>query len=323
MNGVKLLGAAVAVAAVAACGGGSPSATGTASPEAAKPVTIKVGDVEGSPASFIAFGVQKGLFTQHGLDVKLSAQQGGATIVPGLVSGDLQIGGSNVVSMLLARSRGLKVQIIAPGTSVGSDPDKDFSAVVVPGDSPIQSAKDLAGKTIAVNTLKNVNDIVIKSYLQAQGADISAVKFLELGFPDMAAAIAQHRVDAALVIEPFVAVVVSQHARILFRPYVDAKPNLEIGTYSASESYIKQNPAVIKAFRDAAGQTAKYITDHPDEYRTALPSIAKVDPGLAAKVNLPVWRPQVDLDSLRFFADRMVRYGLVTSSPDVAAAVAA
>jgi NitT/TauT family transport system substrate-binding protein len=322
MNGVRLFGTALAVAALTACGGGSPAATRSASPAPAKPVTIKVGDVEGSPASFLAFGVQKGFFAQHGLDVKVSAQQGGAAIVPGLVSGDLQIGGSNIVSMLLARSRGLKVQIIAPGTSVGSDPDKDFAAVIVAGDSPVNSARELTGKTIAVNTLKNVNDIVIKSYLQAQGADISGLKFLELGFPDMPAAIAQHRVDAALVIEPFVATAVNQHARILFRPYVGAKANLEIGTYSASESYIKQNPAVIKAFREAAAQTAKYITDHPDEYRTALPSIAKLDPQLAGKVNIPVWRPQVDMDSLQFFADRMVQYGLVTSKPDVATAVA-
>jgi NitT/TauT family transport system substrate-binding protein len=284
--------------------------------------TIKVGDVEGSPAAFLTFGVQKGFFTGHGLNVQVVAQQGGAAIVPGLVSGDLQIGGSNVVSIFLARSRNLPVKIIAPGTSVGTDPAKDFAAVVVAGDSPIRSGRDLAGKTIGVNTLKNVNDVVIKSYLEAQGADDSSVKFSEMPFPAMPPAIKQHRIDAALVIEPFATTAQNQGARVLFRPYVEAKPNLAIGTYSATEKYIQENPEVVKSFQEGLAQTASYIAEHPDEFRTALTTIAKVAPDLAAKVNLPIWRSEVDMESLEFFADRMVRYGLLTTKPDVAAAIA-
>jgi len=320
---VALLAATLAT--VAGCGSGgtqAPGASGPSGPDKANPVTIRVGDVEGAPASFLAFGVQKGFFRDRGLDVQVVLQQGGAAIIPGLVSGDLQIGGSNAVSMLVARDRGLKVQIIAPGTSVGADPDKDFSAVIVAADSPIASARDLVGKKIGVNTFKNVNDIVIKSYLESQGADISALRFLELPFPSMVAAVAQHQVDAALVIEPFATTAQSQGARVLFRPYVSAKANLAIGTYSAAEEYIRQNPAVVKAFREAAAQTAGYITEHPDEYRGQLPTIAKLAPELAPKVNIPVWGPRVDMESLEFFADRMVRYGLVQTKPDVRAAVA-
>jgi NitT/TauT family transport system substrate-binding protein len=316
MRGLRMAAAAVLLVALAGCGSNQDSGS---APEV---TTIKVGDVEGSPAAFLTFGVQKGFFTDHGLNVQVVAQQGGAAIVPGLVSGELQIGGSNVVSIFLARSRNLPVKIIAPGTSVGADPAKDFSAVVVAGDSPIRSGRDLAGKTIGVNTLKNVNDVVIKSYLEAQGADPASVKFTEMPFPAMLAAVSQHRVDAALVIEPFVTTAQNQGARVLFRPYVEAKPNLAIGTYSATEKYVQEHPDVVKSFQDGLAQTATYVAEHPDEFRTALTTIAKVAPDLAAKVNLPVWRSEVDRESLEFFADRMVRYGLVTSKPDVAAAVA-
>jgi NitT/TauT family transport system substrate-binding protein len=304
---------------VMACGDRTEPAPG---PSEDKPIGIKVGDVEGAPASFLNFGVQKGFFAEHGLTVTVVQQQGGAAIIPGLVSGDLQFGGSNVVSMLLARNRGLKVQIVAPGTSVGTDPAKDFSAVVVPGDSRVATAKDLPGKTIAVNTVKNVNEIVLKSYVESRGAAPATLKYVELGFPDMLAAITQHRVDAALVIEPFATVAQSQGARVLFHPYVEAKPNLGIGTYSATEKYVHDNPAVVKAFREAAAQTAAHITAHPDEYRAALPTIAKVKADLAARVNIPVWGDRIDSASLEFFADRMVRYGLVTTKPDVSTAVA-
>jgi NitT/TauT family transport system substrate-binding protein len=315
---------AAASVAVTACGSGDDAPArpgGSATPGPAEPVTIKVADVEGSPYSFLAFGVRKGFFADRGLDVELSQHQGGAAIVPGLTSGEYQIGGSNIVSIFLARSRGLPLQIVAPGTSVGSDADKDFSALVVPADSPIASVRDLVGRRIAVNTLKNVNDIVIKSNLQSQRADISDLKLTEMPFSAMLPALAQGRVDAAMLIEPFVTIAQSQGARVLLRPYVGAKPNLAIGTYSATEGYIREHPGVVKAFQEAAARTASYITDNPDEYREALPTITKLDPALASKVNIPVWSSRMDMDSLRFFADRMVRYGLVTTAPDVAAAV--
>ena len=304
-----------------ACDGSEPATP--RAPDRASPVKIKVGDIEGAPASFLNFGVRKGFFTEHGLDVTVVQQQGGAAIIPGLVSGDLQFGGSNAVSMLLARDRGLKVQIVAPGTSVGADPDKDFSAVVVPGDSPITSARDLPGKAIAVNTFKNVNEIVLKSYLESQGVALDALKYTELGFPDMLAAVSRHRVDAALVIEPYATMAQNQGARVLFRPYVGAKPNLSVGTYSATEAYVRENPAVVTAFRAALAQTAGHIAAHPDEYRAELPEIANVQSDLAAKVNIPVWGQSVDKSSLDFFAERMLRYGLVKAKPDVDAAVAA
>jgi NitT/TauT family transport system substrate-binding protein len=306
--------------AVAACGGGTAPGAQTG-PSLTGAVAIKVGDIEGAPASFIAFGVQKGIFAEHRLTVELVIQQGGAAIIPNLVSGQLQIGGSNIVSVLLARGTHLPLKIIAPGTSVGADPNTDFSAVIVAPNSPMTTPKDLAGKKIAINTLKNVSEVALKASLEANGVDIATIKLVELPFPSMLAAVEQHQVDAAFVIEPFVTMARSHGARLLIRPYVESKKNLAVGTYSATEQYIQQNPAVLKAFQTAAAQTARYITEHPDEYRAALPTIAKLSPDLAPAVNIPVWNERVDTESLRFLADKMVSYGLIRNAPDVDAAV--
>lgn len=317
---------AVLLLAAAACGGSDGGDTAPGDQQGGQqgltePVAVKVGDIDGAPASFIAFGVQKGFFTEHKLDVELVVQQGGAAIVPGLVSGDLQIGGSNVVSILLARSTRLPMKIIAPGTAVGSDPDTDFSAVITAPDSGITTPKALEGRTVAVNTLKNVSEVTLKAYLEANDVDVSRIELIELPFPSMLPAVEKHEVDAAFVIEPFVTTAVSQGARVLFRPYVESKANLSVGTYSATESYIERNPAVVKAFQDAVAQTARYITDNPDEYRAALPAIAKLSPELAPTVNIPVWGERVDIESLRFLAEHMVSYGLLDELPDVDAAV--
>jgi NitT/TauT family transport system substrate-binding protein len=311
----------VALLAVACGGGGTAPGPPQTGASLSAPVAIKVGDVEGAPASFLEFGVRKGIFAEHRLNVEVVVQQGGAAVIPNLVSGQLPIGGSNVVTVLLARGRGLPVKIIAPGTAVGADPNTDFSAVIVAPDSPITTPKALAGKTIAINTLKNVSEVTLKAALQAVGADIAAIKLVELAFPTMLAAVQKHQVDAAFVIEPFLTMARGQGARLLLRPYVQSKANLGVGTYSATEQYIQQNPAVIKAFQAAVAQTARYISEHPDEYRAALPDIAKLSPDLAPTVNIPLWGERVDLESLRFLADKMVNYGLIRDPPDVDAAV--
>ena len=56
----------------------------------------------------IYLGKAKGFFDKQNLDIELSTQGGGAAIIPGVLSGQLQFGFSNVPSLLIAQSKGLK-----------------------------------------------------------------------------------------------------------------------------------------------------------------------------------------------------------------------
>ena len=80
----------------------------------------------------------------------MSTQGGGAAIIPGVLSGQLQFGFSNVPSLLIAQNKGLKFVGVAAGVSSTGNAGNDFCATLVPGDSPIKTAKDLTGKTVAV-----------------------------------------------------------------------------------------------------------------------------------------------------------------------------
>ena len=60
-------------------------------------------------------------------------------------------------------------------------------------DGPIKSGKDLEGKTIAVNTLKNICEVTIKASLEKEGVDVDKLKFTEVPFPDMLAALENGR----------------------------------------------------------------------------------------------------------------------------------
>jgi len=286
-----------------------------------KAATVRVSDTAGVPAAFLQYGVEKGFFKKRKLTVTVKPSQGGATVVPAVVSGSVDIGGSNLVSVLLAQSKGIPLKIVAPGTFVQAGPRRDFSAIVVAKDSDIRSPRDLEGKTLAVNTLKNVAEVTAKASLAKRGVDVSKVKLTEVDFPDMNAAVEQGRVDAAFVIEPFVTQGLKEGNRIVDRPYVGTKPGLQIGCYFASEKYLTGNADVVKRFHEAVAETGRAIAADPDAFRAFLPKASEIPPPAAEKAVLPAWKAESDRSSLDLTATLMQRYGITESKPNTSEAL--
>lgn len=274
---------------------------------------ITVAETAGTPLAFLTYGVQRGFFEQQGLDVNAEASTGGATVIPSLLSGDIDVAGSNMVSVMIAQSQGVPVTMVAAGTSTAQEPENDFSGLLVRGDSPIQRPQDLAGKRIAVNTLKNINDVVIFSALSERGVDISGLQLVEMPFPDMAAAVQRGDVDAGMLIEPFLTQGRAQGLRPVLRPYTELRPGLQIGTYAMTDQHIAENPDLVARFQRGVQQTADAIKADPQAFRAALPEIAEFDPDLAQRVNLPQWRGRTDRGSVELIKDGMLRYGLIES----------
>ena len=76
---------------------------------------------------------------------------GGAAIQPALASGALNIGWSNVVSTFQGHQEGFDYRFITSGALAKRGTNEVFG-VQVATDSPIQSAKDLAGNTMATTS---------------------------------------------------------------------------------------------------------------------------------------------------------------------------
>jgi NitT/TauT family transport system substrate-binding protein len=299
-----------------ACGGGDDGG------ESGEQARVRVQDTAGVPSAFLEYGVEKGFFKERELDVEVTPSQGGATVVPAVVSGDSDIAGSNLVSVLLAQGKDIPVKIVAPGTFVRGERSQDFSAILVAGDSDIRSPQDLEGKTLAVNTLKNVAEVAAKASLAKQGVDVSKIELAEVDFPDMNGAIAEGRVDAAFQIEPFVSLGVKEGHRVIDRPYVGTKPGLQIGCYFTSEQYLSENEDVVQRFREGVADTAAAIAEDPASFREFLPEASEIPPPAAQKAILPAWKAENDAASLELTAELMERYGVVEEKPDTSDAVA-
>ena len=308
--------AAVTAVLLAACGSSetpAPGATGEAAPD-----NVKVGVIPIVDVAPLYLGIKQGFFSDRGMNVTTESGQGGAAIVPGVVSGQFQFGFSNVTSLIIARSKGVPLKIVAAGNSSTGEAGKDFSEVLVKTDSPIQSAKDLAGKTVAINTLKNIGDTTIRQSIKKAGGDPTAVKFVELPFPDMPAALQEGRVDAVWVVEPFVTIAKDQGARIIASNLVDTSPDTQISAYFTSEQLQQQDPDLVKRFTEAMNESLDYAAANPDAVRAVLADYTKIDKDVANRLVLPKFPTEINETSLELLATLAAEEKLTDSKLDIA-----
>jgi len=310
---------ALLAATLAACGGDDDGGGASASPgsTSAELKKVSVGVIPILDVAPLYLGIQKGFFAEHGLEVTPQPAQGGAAIVPAVLSGSNDFGFSNVVSLLTARDKGVPLVAVAGGSSSTGDPAKDFNSVLVAEGSTLKSAKDLAGKRVAINTLDNIGDTTVRTAVEKAGGDPNAVKFVELPLPDMPAQLAAGRIDAAWTSEPFVTAIQAQGGRILFDALTDTYPNLQVATYFTSEQTKQKDPDLVKAFVAAVDQSLEYATAHPDEARAVVSTYTKIAPDVAAKVVLPGWPAQLDEQSLTAVGQAAKKYGTLKNDPDV------
>jgi NitT/TauT family transport system substrate-binding protein len=304
---------AACAAAVAACGGGGSGG----STKAGEPVTLKVGTIPIADVAPLYLGIKHGFFKAQKLTVKPVPAQGGAAIVPAVMSGSDEIGFSNTTSLLIAGSKGLPIQMIASGVLGAADRAHAWDGLFVPKGSAIANVKQLEGKTVAVNNLNNVGPLSINTALAAEGVDYHKIKYVEVDFPDMPAALAAHRVDAAWMVEPFVSAVKAAGGKELANPFEQTTPNLTIATYFATKQYIAENPDVIKRFKAAIDKSLQYAQTHPAEVRQIVTTYTKIPPAAAAHMSLPTWRSDMNVPTIQKTAQLAQKYGYTQKPADV------
>ncbi|MFK4040874.1 ABC transporter substrate-binding protein [Nonomuraea wenchangensis] len=319
-SALVLLTASVAalatVLSAAGCGGAEPAATGR--PGTSGPAKVNAGVIAVVDTAPIHLGLAKGFFREQGIDLTITPVQGGAAAVTGAVSGQFQFAFANVTSLLTAKQQGLDVKVIANGVSSTGEQGKDFSAVLVKPDSPIRSPKDLAGRKISVNQLKNIGDTTVRASVRKAGGDPGGIEFVELPFPDAPAALQSGRVDAIWVVEPFVSQAVSQGARPVAWNFADTAPDLTVAMYFTTG---RTDPALTKRFAAAITKSLEYADGHPDEVRDVLGTYTKIAPEVIAKITLPKWPAEVNRASVQTVADLALRDGVLKEKVDVAALV--
>jgi NitT/TauT family transport system substrate-binding protein len=301
------------------CGDGSTGEEGSSAPDSSvsEVTDVTVGLLPISSVAPVYLGIKKGFFKEHGLNVTVQTAATGTAIAATVISGQANFGFSAYTSVFQANEQGIPLRVVAQANQAGPGDSLRYEAIIVKADSDIASVKDLEGKTLAVNALKSVGSTLVTASLKKQGVDVSKVKFTEMPFPDINAAVESGRVDAAYQTEPFLTAGQESGLKVLQYMYEELADSIWMAAYFTSQDYAKSHPDVVKRFRQAVDKSQSYASEHEDEARTVIGEYTKIPPALIQKIMLPSWNPSMDLsaDALKVMVDASLADGVVKSPP--------
>jgi NitT/TauT family transport system substrate-binding protein len=301
----RLIFAACVLVLLAALGGSASGAPGKATL-----TTITVDTLPIANARPLDLGIAKGFFSSRGIEIKEQILQSGNDIVLALANHNGDIGYLGYVPMMIARTQGIPLTLVAASEVEGTSTADNWQNILVKGSSSIRNPADLAGKTIAVNALKGVGEVIIKAALKKVGVDPNSIHLLALPFPSMRSALANGQVDAIWTPEPFLSQALNlDGARIVMAPGPVLGNFFPNGGYAALGDWIKSNPALAKNFKAAIDESLTYAQSHPDEIR-ALP------PVIPQNSRLAVWSPVIDRVKLLELAKDAKEFGVINSLPN-------
>jgi sulfonate transport system substrate-binding protein len=283
-----------------------------------KPAEVRLDYAYYSPPSLVLkkFGWLEEDLKADGVPVKWVLSQGSNRALEFLNSGSVDFGSTAGLAAVLSKANGNPIKSVY----VYSRPE--WTALVVPKDSPIQSVKDLKGKKVAATKGTDPFLFLLRS-LQQEGLSKTDVEILALQHADGRAALEQGRVDAWSGLDPLMAgSEVQAGSRLLYR-------NVAFNTYgflNTTERFATQHPNYVRRIIAAYEKARQWIVANPDETAQLISEEAKL-PLEVAKLQLsrndfstPVPGAQ-HVEALKAAAPILVEEDLVRKGTDVAAVI--
>ncbi|MFR0690032.1 aliphatic sulfonate ABC transporter substrate-binding protein [Enterobacterales bacterium AE_CKDN230030158-1A_HGKHYDSX7] len=230
-----------------------------------------------APTSLVLkhFGWLEKSLKPQGTQVRWVFSQGSNRSLEYLNAGSTDFASTAGLAAVLSRANGSPLKTVY----IASRPE--WTALVVPKDSPLKSVADLKGKKIAATKGTDPYLFLLRS-LQQAGLDKSDVEIVHLQHPDGRAALEQGRVDAWAGLDPHMAASELQAgSRLLYR-------NVDFNSYgvlSVTEKFEQEQPALIKQVIAAYEEARQWAVAHPEETAKLLAEEAKL-PLEVAKLQL-------------------------------------
>jgi NitT/TauT family transport system substrate-binding protein len=227
-------------------------------------------------AAELFFAKDMGFFVKQGLNVDIEPGTNGSAIAAAVSSDAVDIGYSDVVTLAKGYLKGIPFVAIAPAAIWTSAAPVAGLAVLT--SSPIKSAKDLAGKVIAVPGLATLAEYSPRAWIDQNGGDATTVKFIEMPYSEMPAALTAGRIDVAYISEPFLALV-KKDVRILgYSHNAIAKQFLQSAWFTTAQ-WAKDHPDAVRRFAAAMRETAIWANQKSNQTKSAeiLAKYTKID----------------------------------------------
>lgn len=304
-----MLAVAGMLATVVGCG----SSAATARPTGPEKPDITVVAVPATGAAGLYLAEQDGFFARQGLHVTILPSVSATDAVAELKSGHIDVSlGQWTTAILVQAKRVADLKALAEGNAGAPQ------QVLTWAGSGISSPVQLKGKTIAVNVLGGLAELEVLADLASYQIDPAQVRFTVVPFPDMAAALAAHRVDAALLPEPYAsqAQITNGDPAVFSTGQQGPTTDFPIEGYVVTRSWARRYPRTAAAFTAAIDQGQRVAgTDRAAVERVLLRYIKSLDTKTASVMGLGSYPDTVDPVPLGRVGDLMRQFPAISGLP--------
>lgn len=247
------------------------------------PTSIHMGTMPVEPSGEPFYGLDAGIWQANGLSPEITYFTTGANIVTALVAGDIDVGIVNPMSVAVAISRDIPLQVIAPGVLISK---RDaYPNLVVAKASPVKTAKDLTGATIGVAEIGSFNYYSVLAWLDINGANSKSVKFVELPMSEVGVALDRDRIQASFLQEPYTSrFLATGQVRLFGDTYTAIGPELSVAIWAGTRAWVRNNPDTAKKLMNGIWATGRYCNTHLTETGASLMKVAKLDAATLASL---------------------------------------
>lgn len=287
----------------------------TSAPAHAQPlVTVRLGSIPDDGLTPVLYAVQSGIFKKLGLDVQVQTASSGAALAAAMVAGAVDIAKSSLMSMISAYAHGVKFKIIA-GAAISSSA-RSVTELAVLNSSPITSLADANGKTVASSALRSFDQMATQALIDKRGGNSASLKFIELPYATMLAALEQGRADIVAITNPFLAAALQTgKIRTLGDPYEGVGERFLIAGWFCTEDYASRYPAIVQHFAVGLRQAAAYTNTHHEQTVALLSGYTHIDPSTVrgmSRINAPT--APIVVDEIQPVIDTAAKYGFIGES---------
>lgn len=279
----------------------------TARAGAADPVVLRVGAIAIDPCAPLFAALAHDEFKRAGLDVRIELMNNGGAISTAVAAGALDVGLGDAVSVSSGHARGLPFKYVVPAAVF--TPQSPGHALLVKPSSPIKTAKDFEGKTIAVNALGGFEHTTNLAWLSKNGCDWHTVKYIELPFAAMPQALESDRVDAIQLTEPGWSLTNERFRSFALGDNGVANRFLVSG-YVATKDAIEKNGDALRRFARVVANSNRWANANHAASVPIMAKYSKSSPEVLAKMERSFFVDRLTPELIQPIIDVSVKFGV-------------
>jgi NitT/TauT family transport system substrate-binding protein len=255
----------------------------------------------------VVYAQQTGMFRKAGLDVEIEKTTSGSAVATGVAGGAYDVGKASISSIFDAHQRGVPFTVVAPaGIYTSKEP---YGGMLVAKSATLHNGKDVEGKTFSVASLSSIGRVAMAAWTDTNGGDVNAVKFVELPFTAVGAAIEQQRIAGGEIGQPMQTENLAT-GRYQFLPaYSAIAPEFYVSVFFTTKTFSEKHPEAVAALAKVLYEAARFANAHPDASVKMMADYTGVPLATMQKIPRVLFATDLKLAEIQPAIDAAAKYG--------------